>query len=46
MEYRRPGNTGVKVSRICAETGVRGPFDASRLTEVTAPAVDLGCDFL
>ena len=32
MEYRRLGQAGVKVSRLCLGAGVRGELDAGRLT--------------
>ena len=46
MEYRRLGQAGVKVSRLCLGTGVRGEVDAARLTRSIHRAVELGCNFL
>jgi aryl-alcohol dehydrogenase-like predicted oxidoreductase len=46
MEYRRLGKAGVKVSRLCLGTGVRGPLDEASLTRAIERAIDLGCNFL
>ncbi len=46
MEYRRLGKAGVKVSRICLGTGVRGKLAEERLGQVIDRAIDLGCNFL
>ena len=46
MEYRRLGKAGVKVSRLCLGTGVRGALDEASLTRSIERAIDLGCNFL
>ncbi len=46
MEYRTLGKAGVKVSRICLGTGVRGRQAEERLDQVIHRAIDLGCNFL
>ena len=46
MDYRRLGKAGVKVSRLCLGTGVRGPLDEAQLTRAIERAVDLGCNFI
>jgi aryl-alcohol dehydrogenase-like predicted oxidoreductase len=46
MEYRRLGKAGVKVSRLCLGTGVRGTVDENRLTRAIHAAIDYGCNFI
>ena len=46
MEYLRLGQAGVKVSRLCLGTGVRGELDAVQLTRAIDRAIDLGCNFI
>jgi aryl-alcohol dehydrogenase-like predicted oxidoreductase len=40
------GKAGVKVSRLCLGTGVRGPLDESLYLRSVERAIDLGCNFL
>jgi aryl-alcohol dehydrogenase-like predicted oxidoreductase len=46
MNYRRLGQTGIKVSPICLGAGVRGPLDEQRFRHTIAHAIDLGCNFI
>ena len=46
MEYRRLGQAGVKVSRICFGAGVRGPLDEAQFVQAIERAIDLGCNFI
>jgi len=46
MKYRRLGKAGVKVSRLCLGTGVRGEMDEASLTQAIERAIDLGCNFI
>jgi len=46
MEYRRLGQTGVKVSPICLGAGVRGELDKERFLRTIEHAIDLGCNFI
>ena len=46
MEYRRLGRAGVKVSRICLGTGVRGDLDETGFVRSIERAIDLGCNFI
>ena len=45
MEYRRLGQAGVKVSRICLGTAFRGQPDDAVCIETIERALDLGCNF-
>jgi aryl-alcohol dehydrogenase-like predicted oxidoreductase len=46
MDYRRLGQAGVKVSRLCLGAGVRGPLDEARFVQSIARAIELGCNFI
>jgi aryl-alcohol dehydrogenase-like predicted oxidoreductase len=46
VNYCRLGKAGVKVSRLCLGTGVRGPMDEPSFTRAIERAIDLGCNFL
>lgn len=46
MEYRRLGNTGVKVSSICLGTAFRAQDDEAICIRVIDRAIDLGCNFI
>ena len=46
MEYRRLGQAGVKVSRICLGTAFRGQPDDAVCIETIERALDLGCNFV
>ena len=46
MEYRRLGNTGVKVSPLCLGVGIRGEMDENRFINTVHRAIDRGCNFI
>src|SRR3954452_24791906 len=46
MEYRRLGQTGVKVSRLCLGGAIRSTFDESQFINIVHHAIDLGCNFI
>jgi aryl-alcohol dehydrogenase-like predicted oxidoreductase len=46
MEYRRLGQAGVKVSRLCFGAGVRGPLDEPSFIRSLERAIELGCNFI
>ncbi|HJP31873.1 MAG TPA: aldo/keto reductase [Candidatus Latescibacteria bacterium] len=46
MQYRKLGNTGVKVSEICLGTAFRGQDDEQQCIRTIDRAIDLGCNFV
>ena len=46
MEYRKLGNTGIKVSSFCLGTAFRSQDDAAICIRVIDRAIDMGCNFI